>query len=143
MESFVRLKTDSIEAARRKRKEPVEAQPAAQQLANVIAALPQAAQAYRRQIERGLQANPREANKARAILKDLLGPIQMCPEQNGSLWAEFDARPAALLKKTVGTSVGSDGSGGVLCELYADRPRPLPVSRLMSSYPNRGVKRTF
>ena len=101
-----------IEAARRKRKELIEAQPAAQQSAKVIAALPQAAQAYRRQIERGLQANPREANKARVILKDLLGPIQMCPEQDGSLWAEFDARPAALLKKAVGTSVGSDGSGG-------------------------------
>jgi hypothetical protein len=26
--------------------------------------------------------------------------------------AEFDARPAALLKKAVGTNVGSDGSGG-------------------------------
>ena len=101
-----------IDAARRKRKELIESQPAAQQSAKVIAALPQAAQAYRRQIERGLQANPREANKARVILKDLLGPIQMCPEQDGSLWAEFDARPAALLKKAVGTSVGSDGSGG-------------------------------
>jgi hypothetical protein len=32
--------------------------------------------------------------------------------EEGSHWAEFDARPAALLKKAVGTSVGSDGSGG-------------------------------
>ena len=133
----------AIEAAQRKRRDLVDAQPVARHSAKIIAALPRAAEAYKKQIEKGLGANPREANKARVILRDLLGPIQMCPEPDGSLWAEFDARPAALLKKTVGTSVGSDGSGGVLCELYADRPRPLPVSRLMSSYPNRGVKRTF
>ncbi len=51
----------------------------------------------------------------RAILKDLLGPIQMCPGPDGGLWAEFYARPAALVKKAVGTGVGSDGSGGVIC----------------------------
>ena len=66
----------------------------------------------RGQIALGLQNNPLEANKARAILKDLLGPVQMCPGPDGSLWAEFYARPAALLKKAVGTGVGSDGSGG-------------------------------
>ncbi len=48
----------------------------------------------------------------RVILKDLLGPIQMCPGPDGSLWAEFYARPAALVKKAIGTGVGSDGSGG-------------------------------
>lgn len=80
--------------------------------AKILAALPSAAAAYKRQIEKGLEANPREANKARVILRDLLGPIQMCPGEDGSLWAEFDARPAALLKKAVGTSVGSGGSGG-------------------------------
>ena len=74
--------------------------------------MPRAAEAYKKQIEKGLGANPREANKARVILRDLLGPIQMRPEPDGSLWTEFDARPAALLKKAVGTSVGSDGSGG-------------------------------
>ncbi len=36
----------------------------------------------------------------------------MCPEPDGSLWAEFYARPAALVKKAVGTGVGSDGRGG-------------------------------
>jgi len=35
--------------------------------------------------------------------------------EDGSLWAEFDARPLALLKKAVGTSVGSGGSGGLIC----------------------------
>ncbi len=79
--------------------------------------LHKAAEAYRQQIERGLDDNPREANKARVILKDLLGPIQMCPGPDGSLWVEFYARPAALVKKAIGTSVGSDGSGGSLCTL--------------------------
>ena len=59
--------------------------------------------------------NPREANKARVILRDLLGPIEMSPGPDGSLWAEFYARPAALVKKAVGTGVGSGGSGGVIC----------------------------
>jgi hypothetical protein len=105
----------AIEAAQRKRRDLVDAQPVARHSAKINAALPRAAAAYRKQIEKGLEVNPREANKARVILRDLLGPIQMRPEPDGSLWAEFDARPAALLKKAVGTSVGSDGSGGVIC----------------------------
>ena len=102
----------AIEAAKRKRQELIDAQPAARDSAKILAALPNAAAAYKRQIEKGLEANPREANKARVILRDSLGPIQMCPGEDGSLWAKFDARPAALLKKAVGTSVGSGGSGG-------------------------------
>jgi hypothetical protein len=111
----------AIEAAQRKRRDLVDAQPVARHSAKIIAALPRAAAAYRKQIEKGLEVNPREANKARVILRDLLGPIQMRPEPDGSLWAEFYARPAALVKKAVGTGVGSDGSGGALYELYADR----------------------
>ena len=111
----------AIVAAQRKRKDLIDAQPAAIQSAKIIAALPKAAEAYRRQIELGLDGNPREATKARAILKELLGPIEMCPEPDGGLWAEFYARPAALVKKAVGTGVGSGGSGGPLCELYANR----------------------
>ena len=64
---------------------------------------------------KGLDNNPREANKARTILRELLGPIQMRPEPDGSLWAEFYARPAALVKRAVGTSVELSGSGGVIC----------------------------
>ena len=120
----------AINAAQRKRLELVEAQPEARHSAKIIAALPKAAEAFKQQIERGLGDNPREANKARVILKDLLGPIQMCPGPDGSLWAEFYARPAALLKKAVGTGVGSDGSGGAFAEnvhLYAE-PFPLVSS---------------
>jgi len=79
------------------------------------AALPKAAEAYRRQFALGLDDNPREATKARVILKELLGPIEMCAAPYGSLWAKFYARPAALVKKAVGASVGSGGSGGVIC----------------------------
>jgi hypothetical protein len=39
------------------------------------------------------------------------------------LWAEFYARPAALVKKAVGTEVGSDGSGGAICAVPTVRTR--------------------
>jgi len=109
----------AIVAAQRKRKDLIDAQPAAIQSAKIIAALPKAAEAYRRQIELGLDGNPREATKARAILKELLGPIEMCPEPDGSLWAEFCARPAARVKKAIGTGGGSGGSGGRIWSLLA------------------------
>lgn len=105
----------AIEAAERKRRELMEAQPVAHQSVNIFSTLPKAAQAYREQIERGLDNCPREAAKARVILRDLLGPIQMCPGPDGALWAEFDARPAAIIKKAVGASVGLSGSGGRIC----------------------------
>jgi predicted nucleic acid-binding Zn-ribbon protein len=63
----------AIDTAQRKRRDLVNAQPEARHSAKIIAALPKAAEAYRRQIKRGLDNNPREANKARVILKDLLG----------------------------------------------------------------------
>ncbi len=102
----------AIGAAERKRDDLINAQPVALHSAKIVAAIPKAADVYRRQIERGLESNPREAAKARVILRDLLGPIQMCPGPNGTLWAEYDARPAALLKKAVGASVELTGSGG-------------------------------
>ena len=124
----------AIDTAQRKRRELVNAHPASQHTAKIIAALPRAAEAYRRQIVKGLDDNPREANKARTILRDLLGPIQMCPEPDGSLWAEFYARPAALVKRAVGTSVGSDGSGGRM----AFAASPLSWSRrLLTDAPRR------
>lgn len=105
----------AIRAAERKRDNLINAQPVALHSAKIVAAIPKAADVYRRQIERGLENNPREAAKARVILRDLLGPIQMCPGPNGTLWAECDARPAALLKKAVGASVELTGSGGAIC----------------------------
>ena len=61
--------------------------------------LPRAAEAYRRQIEQGLDGDPRAALKARVILRDLFGgKIRLVPESDGSLWAEYALRPSVLLK---------------------------------------------
>jgi len=84
----------------------------ASQSAKIIAALTKAAEACRQQIELGLDDSPRETAKARTILRDLLGPIQMCPGPDGRLWAEYNTRPAALVKKAVGASVELTGGGG-------------------------------
>ena len=51
--------------------------------------------------------------KTRVILRKLLGPINLRPGPDGSLWAEYETRPAALLN--VGTAgARTDGSGGPL-----------------------------
>ena len=102
----------AIEAAQRKRRDLLDAQPAARHSAKILTMLPKAARAYRQQIEQGLDNDPRAAAKARVILRDLLGPIQMCPGKDGSLWAQYHTRPAALIKRAVGASVELSGSGG-------------------------------
>ncbi|MDH3512669.1 MAG: hypothetical protein OER85_17640 [Gammaproteobacteria bacterium] len=102
----------AIGAAEQKRIEILEAQPATKRSAKILTAVPKAAQAYRRQIELGLDGDSREAAKARVILRDLLGPIRMCPGPDGSLWAQYHTRPAALIKRAVGASVELSGSGG-------------------------------
>ncbi len=104
----------AIEAVERKRDDLIDAQPAALHSAKIVAAIPKAADVYRKQIERGLGDDPRETAKARIILRDLLGPIKMCPGPDGSLWAEYNTRPAALVKKAIGASVELTGSGGAL-----------------------------
>ena len=77
----------------------------------MIAILPKAAKEYRRQITLGLDHDPRAADKARAILRKLLGPIDLRPGPDKSLWAEYKVCPAALLQAgTAGAS--TDGSGG-------------------------------
>ena len=76
--------------------------------------LPRAAKEYRRQITLGLDHDPRAAGKERAILRKLLGPIDLRPGSDKSLWAEYEICPAALLiTGTAGAS--TDGSGGVIC----------------------------
>jgi hypothetical protein len=65
---------------------------------------------------------------AKPILKDLPGPIQMCPGEDGALWAQYHTRPAALIKRAVGASVELSGSGGALLEnidLYAEPFPPI------------------
>jgi len=50
----------------------------------------------------------------------------MCPGPDGRLWAEYNTRPAAPVKKAVGASVELTGSGGSLRPL-ARSPEPLAV----------------
>lgn len=60
----------AIDRAEEKRRELVNEQPAAKQSAKVLSMLPNAAEAYRRQIEQGLDNDPRAAGKARVIPED-------------------------------------------------------------------------
>jgi hypothetical protein len=83
----------AIDKAEQKRRELLDMQPAAKQSAKMISMLPKAADAYRRQIAEGLENDPRAAAKASAILRKLLGPINLIPEQRG-LWAEYEIQPA-------------------------------------------------
>lgn len=101
-----------FEATQRKHRDLLNAQPAARHSAKILTMLPTGAQAHRKQIERGLDDDPRAAAKARVILRDLLGPIQMCAGKDGSLRAQYHTRPAALIKRAVGASVELSGSGG-------------------------------
>ncbi len=84
-----------------KRRNLEEAQPAAKKSAKVAAMLPNAAELYRKQIELGLDGDPRAALKARAILRKLCGTILLEPGEDGSLWAVYDLHPAALLARGV------------------------------------------
>ena len=67
----------------------------------VVIMLPNSAELYKKQIERGLGGDPRAALKARAILRKLCGTIVLEPEEDGSLWAIYDLQPAALLARGV------------------------------------------
>ena len=104
-------------------------------LQKILTMLPKAAEAYRQQIERGLDDDPRAAAKARVILRDLLGPIQMCPGKDGDLWAQYHTRPAALIKSAVGASVELSGSGGPIAPLCASAA-PCPGRADLSGYGN-------
>jgi hypothetical protein len=68
------------------------------QSAKLLSILPRAAQLYRRQIEEGLDGNPREALKARVFLREWFsGKIRFEPLSNGGLMAHWNQNAAALL----------------------------------------------
>jgi len=70
--------------------------------------LPQAAEADRRQITRGLAGEPRGALKARLLLRELFGgEIRLVPDGQCGLVAHSNLHTAALLR-----DVGTVGSGG-------------------------------
>ena len=71
-------------------------QPASKEAARVVAMVPNAASDYRKQINLGLDGDPRAAMRARAILRKLCGPIVIESDEDGSVWARFELRPAPL-----------------------------------------------
>lgn len=96
---------DRVLAERRKLED---AQPAARQGAKLAAMLPNAAELYRKQIEDGLDGDPRAAAKARVVLRKLLGPILLEQETDGSVWARYEVQPGALLAQAVGNAGRGD-----------------------------------
>jgi DNA repair exonuclease SbcCD ATPase subunit len=86
----------AIERVEAKRRELAAAQSSGS-AAKIITLLPKAAEAYRRQVEAGLDGHPERAAKARGVLRELVGPVQIKTESDGSVWAEYETRPAALL----------------------------------------------
>jgi hypothetical protein len=81
----------------------VAAQPAAKESAKLIAMLPNAADRYRKQINLGLDGDPREALKARVVLRKMVKKdIVLEPDGEGGLWASYELQPAALLSVAVG-----------------------------------------
>jgi hypothetical protein len=100
----------AIDRAEEKRRELEAQQPEARAGAKVLSMLPKAAELFRRQVELGLRGDERSASKARVVLRELLGRINLKPEGEGELWAEYGVQPAAVLRV-----VGYSGSGGVLC----------------------------
>lgn len=99
----------AIERVEAKRRELAAAQSSGS-AAKIITLLPKAAEAYRRQVEAGLDGHPERAAKARGVLRELVGPVQIKTERDGSVWAEYEARPAALLNAAgVGTYTAGRG----------------------------------
>ena len=75
--------------------------------AKVLSVLPRAAELYKRQVEAGLDGDPREAAKARVVLKEMFGRINMCREGE-KLYAEYTLKPEALLQVVGLKAVGND-----------------------------------
>jgi len=109
---------DEIEAAinraEEKLRELEQQQPAAKASAKLFSMVPKAAQAYRKQVAAGLDGNPREAEKARALLRRLCvdGKVTLIPGEDGSLTAVGAFAPAVLLQAASGGVVtGGRGRG--------------------------------
>jgi site-specific DNA recombinase len=98
----------AIDKAEAKRQALTTNLPEGKQRARVLSMLPKAAALYLRQIDQGLDGDPRAALKSRIILREMLGPISLEPGKGGSLWANFKFNPAALVK-AAGTVVAGAG----------------------------------
>jgi hypothetical protein len=75
-------------------------------VSRAIAMLPSAAEEFRQQIKEGLAGDVSASLRARVALRQLFGgQIKMLPEQDGSLYAEYQQQRIALLQG-VGTNGG-------------------------------------
>src|SRR5229473_8489458 len=86
-----------IRDVEQKRAELKAAQPEAKQHARVLALLPKAGKAYATQLEEGIDGDPRATQRARLILRDLIGKITYTPRPDGSLWASYYLNPGILV----------------------------------------------
>ena len=98
----------AIERAERKRRELADAPPFEAREANrILTVLPNAAELYRKQIELGLDgAAAHLVQKARLVLRELLGIIRLEPDENGGLWAAYEVQPAVLMRAAVSGYAG-------------------------------------
>jgi hypothetical protein len=63
----------------------------------MLAALPNAAMVYRRQIAPGFDGDPRATQEARLALRNLLGTIHLAQGEGDCVWAVYEVHPAALI----------------------------------------------
>lgn len=96
----------AIERAEAKRRELLTPRLATKESAKLMTLLPRAAELYRQQIEEGLTGFATATQKARLVLRELLGEIRLHPGPDKSLWALFQMSPALLIK-----SAGTGGRG--------------------------------
>lgn len=96
----------AIERAEAKRRELLTPRPAMKEPAKLVTLLPRAAELCRQQIEEGLIGSATATQKARLVLRELLGEIRLQPGPDKSLWASFQMSPAPLIK-----SAGTGGRG--------------------------------
>jgi hypothetical protein len=88
----------AIDRAEEKRRELEQQQPEARASAKVLSMLPRAADVYRRQVQQGLDGDPRAALKARVFLREWFGgKVRLEPLPDGGLMAHWNQSSAALL----------------------------------------------
>jgi site-specific DNA recombinase len=98
----------AIDRAEAKRQDLLAHEPAAKHSAKILAMLPKAAEAARREIAEALAGNSRASLKARVTLRNAYeGGIRLVPDENGGLVAHWKLQTAALLSRVV-----TGGSGG-------------------------------
>jgi site-specific DNA recombinase len=101
----------ALDRAEGKRLELEAALPDAKASAKVLSILPKAAEMFRHQVEQGLDGDPRAAGKARVVLRQMFGRINM-RRDGRALYAEYTLKPEAVLQV-----VGLKGPGSAHMEV--------------------------